>query len=299
MEQKKGLSESINKLPPEKLGEVVQIIQESMPLETGQEEIELDIDSFDPTTLYRLYRIVVDNKSDIPLSKRRKIQKSYSKQKNKQNNKKSEANIDGDESSSSLSDSDTDSDDTGDNLKQKVKIVDIPMKTEEPEQIEDKEENQETKRGSKKASEHLKEDNHESSIKEIKEEYKSSNKSNTSIIKNQQKSANENETATLNKSNIGNKSKSINEISNSQSKLEEASKIEDISEYIDNYVAAAKNDKKQKELENSHRERSHDWRRNRINERHSWSEKDLKVTPEMEEKRKKYLESLDQPVVII
>lgn len=113
MEQKKGLSESINKLPPEKLGEVVQIIQESMPLETGQEEIELDIDSFDPTTLYRLYRIVVDNKSDIPLSKRRKIQKSYSKQKNKQNNKKSEANIDGDESSSSLSDSDTDSDDTG------------------------------------------------------------------------------------------------------------------------------------------------------------------------------------------
>jgi len=57
-----------------------------------------------------------------------------------------------------------------------------------------------------------------------------------------------------------------------------------------------KNDKKQKELENSHRERNHDWRRSRINERHSWSEKDLKVTPEMEEKRKKYLESLDQPV---
>jgi len=81
MEQKKELSESINNLPPEKLGEVVQIIQESMPLETGQEEIELDIDSFDPTTLYRLYRIVVDNKTDIPVSKRRKIQKSYSKQK--------------------------------------------------------------------------------------------------------------------------------------------------------------------------------------------------------------------------
>jgi len=32
MEQKKELSESINNLPPEKLGEVVQIIQESMPL---------------------------------------------------------------------------------------------------------------------------------------------------------------------------------------------------------------------------------------------------------------------------
>lgn len=32
IEQKKELSESINKLPPEKLGEVVQIIQESMPL---------------------------------------------------------------------------------------------------------------------------------------------------------------------------------------------------------------------------------------------------------------------------
>jgi len=32
MEQKKELSESINSLPPEKLGEVVQIIQEAMPL---------------------------------------------------------------------------------------------------------------------------------------------------------------------------------------------------------------------------------------------------------------------------
>jgi hypothetical protein len=86
MEQKKELSESINKLPPEKLGEVIQIIQESMSLETGQEEIELDIDSFDPSTLYRLYRIVVENKPDIPLSKRRKIQKEYSKQhKSKQN----------------------------------------------------------------------------------------------------------------------------------------------------------------------------------------------------------------------
>lgn len=53
--------------------------------ETGQEEIELDIDSFDPTTLYRLYRIVVKNKPDIPLSKRRKIQKTYSKQRSKQN----------------------------------------------------------------------------------------------------------------------------------------------------------------------------------------------------------------------
>ncbi|ORX50347.1 Bromodomain-domain-containing protein [Piromyces finnis] len=112
MEQKKELSESINNLPPEKLGEVVQIIQESMSLETGQEEIELDIDSFDPTTLYRLYRIVVDNKSDIPVSKRRKIQKSYSKQKNK-SSKQSNSNMDDVSSSSSLSDTDSDSDDTG------------------------------------------------------------------------------------------------------------------------------------------------------------------------------------------
>jgi len=44
----------------------------------------------------------------------------------------------------------------------------------------------------------------------------------------------------LNKSNIGSKSKSLNEINNNQSKLEASSKIEDISEYIDNYVAQAK-----------------------------------------------------------
>lgn len=107
MEQKKELSESINSLPPEKLGEVVQIIQEAMPLETGQEEIELDIDSFDPTTLYRLYRIVVKNKPDIPLSKRRKIQKTYSKQRSKQNINQSNANLEELSSSSSLSDSDS------------------------------------------------------------------------------------------------------------------------------------------------------------------------------------------------
>jgi len=35
----------------------------------------------------------------------------------------------------------------------------------------------------------------------------------------------------------------------------------------------------------------------KLNEPQSWNEKDLKVTPEMDEKRKKYLESLDQPVV--
>jgi len=247
MEQKKELSESINKLPPEKLGEVIQIIQESMSLETGQEEIELDIDSFDPSTLYRLYRIVVENKPDIPLSKRRKIQKEYSKQ-----HKESNSNMDEVSSSSSLSD--TDSDDTVDKQK---KIISEPQMKNDNTEVKIK-----SHRGSRKISDHPKKENSESLKEEIK--ISSNNKPNTPSTINQPKSSTVNETSILNKANSINKINSSSSIEDNknQSQLENSSsKIEDISEYIDNYVAAAKNDKKQKEIEVSQRERNHDWRK--------------------------------------
>ncbi|ORX85360.1 hypothetical protein BCR32DRAFT_241893 [Anaeromyces robustus] len=120
----------------------------------------------------------------------------------------------------------------------------------------------------------------------------------TPLIKNQQKSGVE-KPSSLSRSNSHSKLKSTNDIMNhSQSQPENIieNKIEDISEYIDNYVAQAKNDKKQKEIEVSQRERNHDWRKSKLNELYSWNEKDLKVTPEMDEKRKKYIESLNQPV---
>lgn len=60
-EEKKELSEAINTLAGDKLGRVVQIIHESMPQlqgESGQEEIELDIDSLDLVTLNKLWNFV-------------------------------------------------------------------------------------------------------------------------------------------------------------------------------------------------------------------------------------------------
>ena len=70
------------------------------------------------------------------------------------------------------------------NNKYKTKVIDIPMKTEEPEQIEDEEDNNELKirHGSKKSSENSKEEKHESETKEISEEYKQSNKSSNKKI---------------------------------------------------------------------------------------------------------------------
>ncbi|ORY07996.1 hypothetical protein K493DRAFT_332536 [Basidiobolus meristosporus CBS 931.73] len=63
-EQKRELSDSINLLPGEKLNTVVSIIHSSMPHlkdTSGQEEIELDIDSLDHRTLYKLYKFVRTN----------------------------------------------------------------------------------------------------------------------------------------------------------------------------------------------------------------------------------------------
>ncbi|KAG0289366.1 hypothetical protein BGZ98_003852 [Dissophora globulifera] len=63
-EQKKELSDSINKFEGDKLANVVQIIHSSMPHlrdNGGQEEIELDMDSLDPRTLFKLYQYVKKN----------------------------------------------------------------------------------------------------------------------------------------------------------------------------------------------------------------------------------------------
>ncbi|KAI9365970.1 hypothetical protein DFJ73DRAFT_806491 [Zopfochytrium polystomum] len=62
--EKQELSEKIGDLDPDKLESVYQIIRSGLPnLDTeaaGQEEIELDIDSLDRVTLFRLYQFVHD-----------------------------------------------------------------------------------------------------------------------------------------------------------------------------------------------------------------------------------------------
>ncbi|CAO3667670.1 unnamed protein product [Rhizopus microsporus] len=110
-DQKKDLSERINNLTGDKLNTVVGIIQSSMPnLDgQGQEEIVLDIDSLDRSTLHRLHEFVTGEsllkhhhkKSSSPLTKKQRTH--YSGQ--------------GDHSSSesgeSESESGSDSDDSG------------------------------------------------------------------------------------------------------------------------------------------------------------------------------------------
>ncbi|KAG1140798.1 hypothetical protein G6F36_015795 [Rhizopus arrhizus] len=54
-EEKKELSERINRLTGDRLNEVIQIIQSSLPdLDKGETEIVLDIDALDINTLKRL-----------------------------------------------------------------------------------------------------------------------------------------------------------------------------------------------------------------------------------------------------
>ncbi|KAJ3211677.1 hypothetical protein HDU67_004356 [Dinochytrium kinnereticum] len=74
-DQKRELSEKINDLSPDKLETVYEIIRSGLPnLDTqsaGQEEIELDIDSLDKSTLYKLYKFV-KNSTKKPPPKRQK-----------------------------------------------------------------------------------------------------------------------------------------------------------------------------------------------------------------------------------
>lgn len=60
-EEKRQLSADINILPPEKLGHVVDIVQEHMPLtnsQNGDDEIEIDIETLDTATLRHLQSYV-------------------------------------------------------------------------------------------------------------------------------------------------------------------------------------------------------------------------------------------------
>ncbi|KAG0324703.1 hypothetical protein BG004_003384 [Podila humilis] len=84
-EQKKELSDAINNFEGDKLANVVQIIHSSMPHlrdNGGQEEIELDMDSLDPKTLYKLHQYVKKNttvkRKRPPLPK--KVKHQYSEE---------------------------------------------------------------------------------------------------------------------------------------------------------------------------------------------------------------------------
>ncbi|KAJ3065223.1 hypothetical protein HDU99_004239, partial [Rhizoclosmatium hyalinum] len=70
-QQKKELSEKIELLSPDKLEGVYQIIRNGMPSldsVSGQDEIELDIDSLDKVTLSRLYHFVINAATGRPVT---------------------------------------------------------------------------------------------------------------------------------------------------------------------------------------------------------------------------------------
>ncbi|RKP22504.1 hypothetical protein SYNPS1DRAFT_25728 [Syncephalis pseudoplumigaleata] len=76
LDQKRELSENINLLSGDKLTTVVAIIQQSVPSlkdATGEEEIELDIDSLDAKTLRKLYRFVMKNTKKKTSRKSRQV----------------------------------------------------------------------------------------------------------------------------------------------------------------------------------------------------------------------------------
>jgi hypothetical protein len=99
-DQKRELSENINILTQDQLGRVLQIIRENTHIDevlfsylirqSQGEEIELDIDSLDKVTLWKLYTFVT-----------------------KHTQKQKRARLDGHQESSSGSDSGSDSDDSG------------------------------------------------------------------------------------------------------------------------------------------------------------------------------------------
>ena len=57
-EEQEFLTETINELPAEHLGGVIQIIREAAPVGADEDEIDLDIDQLSPTTQRKLLRHV-------------------------------------------------------------------------------------------------------------------------------------------------------------------------------------------------------------------------------------------------
>ncbi|KAG8053021.1 hypothetical protein GUJ93_ZPchr0001g32185 [Zizania palustris] len=70
--EKQRLSNNLQELPPEKLDNVVQIIKKrNLSLSQHDDEIEVDIDSFDVETLWELDRFVTNYKKGISKNKRK------------------------------------------------------------------------------------------------------------------------------------------------------------------------------------------------------------------------------------
>uniref|UniRef100_A0A0D9UYA1 Bromo domain-containing protein n=1 Tax=Leersia perrieri TaxID=77586 RepID=A0A0D9UYA1_9ORYZ len=70
--EKQRLSNNLQELPPEKLDNVVQIIKKrNLSLSQHDDEIEVDIDSFDVETLWELDRFVTNYKKSITKNKRK------------------------------------------------------------------------------------------------------------------------------------------------------------------------------------------------------------------------------------
>jgi len=82
-EQKRELSEKINFLSPSKMQGVLELIKEAMPLDSAQEEIELDIDILPPKTLHALYMYVVKDTRVSTNDIKRNSSKAQSKPKKK------------------------------------------------------------------------------------------------------------------------------------------------------------------------------------------------------------------------
>lgn len=71
-EEKQKLSMNLQDLPSDKLDNVVQIIKKRNPVLSQQEdEIEVDIDSFDPETLWELHRFVTNYRKSLSKNKRK------------------------------------------------------------------------------------------------------------------------------------------------------------------------------------------------------------------------------------
>lgn len=69
-EEKRTLSRNLENLPMDKLEQIVQIIRDKNPnLAQTEDEIEVDIDSFDSQTLWELHRFVMDFNEDYGKSK--------------------------------------------------------------------------------------------------------------------------------------------------------------------------------------------------------------------------------------
>ncbi|KAH7277933.1 hypothetical protein KP509_38G016200 [Ceratopteris richardii] len=81
--EKQQLSESLANLPPEKLEQAVQIMRKNPNLTQNDDEIEVDIESFDPDTLWELHKFVMDSKGSS-VTEERSLEGGYERAANHQ-----------------------------------------------------------------------------------------------------------------------------------------------------------------------------------------------------------------------